>query len=149
MTVCLAIAATNTTSSSTLPSAPGGQLTRPRWARCSLRACPTHQQRDLLSRLTLTKNTGYTITSRTVLGTELQTIRERGLATSDQELFRDHVAIAAPVRNETHEVVAAVGLSANRKTTSLAELVDGPGPQVVATADKVSGRLGFDISASE
>jgi DNA-binding IclR family transcriptional regulator len=45
-----------------------------------LASLPDHEQRDLLSRLTLTKNTGYTITSRTVLGTELQTIRPRGFA---------------------------------------------------------------------
>ena len=143
-TVCLAIVAANTTSSSAIGTRRPAHTTA--MGKMLLASLPDHEQRDLLSRLTLTKNTGYTITSRTVLGTELQTIRERGLATSDQELFRDHVAIAAPVRNETHEVVAAVGLSANRKTTSLAELVDGPGPQVVATADKVSGRLGFGIS---
>src|ERR1017187_997503 len=52
-------------------------------------------------------------------------------------------AIAAPVRNEARDVVAAVSLSAPSSMISLEELVDALGPHLVSTADRISARLGY------
>ena len=52
-------------------------------------------------------------------------------------------AIAAPVRNEAREVVAAAALAAHTTMISLEELVDALGPHLVSTADRISARLGY------
>jgi IclR family pca regulon transcriptional regulator len=114
-----------------------------------LASLPDRERQDLLSRLTLTKHTRFTITRKRILGAELLAVRDRGIATSDRELFLDLVAIAAPIRNQEDEVVAAIDLSTNRKTLSLAELADGLGPRLLATADKISKRLSRASEPSE
>jgi IclR family transcriptional regulator, pca regulon regulatory protein len=110
---------------------------------------PDRDRDTLVSQLDLTRHTRYTIASRKVLRTELQTVRDTGFATSNQELFPELVAIAAPIRNDAREVVAAVGLSANRKTISLEELVEGLSPHVISAAGRISERLGFRIGEPE
>ena len=52
-------------------------------------------------------------------------------------------AIAAPIHNEAHEVVAAMNMAAHSSMISLAEFVDALGPHVVSTADLISARLGY------
>ncbi len=61
----------------------------------------------------------------------------------DEELAPELYAIAAPVRNEAREVVAAVNLAADASTISLAELVDALTPHLISTADRISARLGY------
>ena len=68
---------------------------------------------------------------------------EAGFAVNDEELAAGLYAIAAPVRNEAREVVAAVSLSAHSSMISLEEMVDALGPHLVSTADRISARLGY------
>ena len=71
-------------------------------------------------------------------------MRAAGLAVNDEELAPDLYAIAAPVRNEAREVVAAVEPGgADSSMISLQELVDALGPHLVSTADRISARLGY------
>jgi len=104
---------------------------------------PDGEQRDLLASMKLTKLGPNTITSRKALRGELENVRAAGFAVNDEELAAEVYAIAAPVRNESSEVVAAVNLGAHRSMISLEELVDALGPHLVSTADHISARLGF------
>jgi DNA-binding IclR family transcriptional regulator len=74
---------------------------------------------------------------------ELEDIHTAGFAVNDQELTKDLYAIAAPIRNDTRETVAAVNLTANTNIITLEELVDALGPHLTTTADRISARLGY------
>jgi IclR family pca regulon transcriptional regulator len=104
---------------------------------------PDAEQRDLIGEMKLTKRGPNTITSKKALREELDEIRSAGFAVGDQELAAELYAIAAPVRNEAREVVAAVNLSAPAGMISLEELVDALGPHLITTTDRISARLGY------
>jgi hypothetical protein len=80
--------------------------------------------------------------SKAALRRELAQIRQDALAVDDQELRAELLAIAAPVRCDTGDTVAAVGMTAHMKTISLGELVDALGPHLISTADRIAARLG-------
>jgi IclR family pca regulon transcriptional regulator len=104
---------------------------------------PGDEQRELLAATKLTKRAPNTITSKKTLRAELEQVREEGFAVAEEELLAKLYAIAAPVRNESREVVAAVSLSAPSAMISLGELVDALAPHLIATADRISARLGY------
>jgi IclR family transcriptional regulator, pca regulon regulatory protein len=104
---------------------------------------PDPEQRDLIAQMKLTKRGPNTITSKKALREELEEIHTAGFAVGDQELATDLYAIAAPVRNEARETVAAVNLAAHANMITLEELVDALGPHLVSTADRISARLGY------
>jgi len=104
---------------------------------------PEEEQRNLLSEIRPTRMGPNTITSKSQLRAELENVREEGFAVNDQELAPELYAIAAPVRSESHEVVAAASLTAHSSLISLEELVEHLGPHLVATADRISARLGY------
>ena len=104
---------------------------------------PDIEQRHVIAELTLTKHTSQTITSKTALRAELQGIRGGSLAATDEELVSGMYSIAAPIRSESREVVAAVGMDAHASMIALANFVKALGPHLVSTADRVSARLGY------
>jgi IclR family transcriptional regulator, pca regulon regulatory protein len=104
---------------------------------------PEPEQRHLIAELKLDKRGPGTITSKGALRGELQGILEDGLAVCDEELAPDLYAIAAPVRCETREVTAAVSMAAHSSTISLGQLVEHLAPHLIATADRISARLGY------
>jgi len=104
---------------------------------------PEEEQRGLLAELKLTRMGPNTITSKSGLRSELEHVREEGFAVNDQELASELYAIAAPVRSESAEVVAAVSMSAHSSMISLEEMVEHLGPHLVAAADRISARLGY------
>ncbi len=108
-----------------------------------LASLPDPEQRDLIAQMKLTKRGPNTITSKKTLREELEEIHAAGFAVGDQELAPDLYAIAAPVRNEARETVAAVNLTAHANMITLEELVDALGPHLVSTTDRISARLGY------
>lgn len=104
---------------------------------------PDAEQRDLIAAMKLTKQGPNTITSKKALREELDEIQTAAFAVEDEELAPELYAIAAPVRNEAREVVAAVNLEASTSAIALEELVDALGPHLVSTADRISARLGY------
>jgi IclR family pca regulon transcriptional regulator len=104
---------------------------------------PELQQRELIASMKPTKRGPNTITSKKGLREELDEVLDAGFAVNDEELAAQLYAIAAPVRNEAREVVAAVNLSAYSSMISLEEMVDALGPHLVSTADRISARLGY------
>jgi IclR family transcriptional regulator, pca regulon regulatory protein len=104
---------------------------------------PESDQRERIASMKLAKQGPNTVTGKKALRTELEQIRESGLAVDDEELAAGLIAIAAPVRNQARDVVAAVNLAAPSSLITLEELVDALGPHLVSTADRISARLGF------
>lgn len=104
---------------------------------------PDEYQRDLVAKLKLERNSPSTITSRQTLLAELERIREDGYALNEQELRPGLQAIAVPVRDESREVVAAIGIAASPGAISVAELTHALGPHLISTAARISSRLGY------
>jgi IclR family pca regulon transcriptional regulator len=100
------------------------------------------EQRDALKGR-LSRRTERTITTKKVMRVELERIRERGIAVNDRELTDELHALAAPVRDEEGEVVAAVSIAAHTAQLSHEELVLGHRSSVLAAADRISARLGY------
>ena len=70
-------------------------------------------------------------------------MREESFAVNDQELAPELYSIAAPVRNDAREVVAAVNLVADSSMIALGELVDALSPHLISTANHISACLGY------
>jgi IclR family transcriptional regulator, pca regulon regulatory protein len=104
---------------------------------------PKGEQRHLITELKLAKRGPGTITIKSVLRDELAQILKDGLAVADEELAPDLYAIAAPVRCETREPIAAVSIAAHSSTISLGQLVEHLAPHLIATTDRISARLGY------
>jgi IclR family pca regulon transcriptional regulator len=104
---------------------------------------PQPEQRELITQMRLAKRGPNTITRKNALRDELEDILSEGFAVDDQELAAELYAIAAPVRNEARDVVAAINLAAHSSMISLEELVDALGPHLISTADRISARLGY------
>ena len=69
-------------------------------------------------------------------------MRQRGCAVEDEESEVGMVCVAAPIRDDSGAVVAAVGI-AGPVTRLSKKAVAGVIPHVIATADQVSMRLGY------
>ncbi|HYM46812.1 MAG TPA: IclR family transcriptional regulator [Solirubrobacteraceae bacterium] len=104
---------------------------------------PERVQRDVLAQMKLRRNSENTVTSKHTLRTELEQVAEDGLAVNDQELRPGLRAIAVPIRDESRDVVAAIGLAASTDAIALQELIDALGPHLLATASRISARLGY------
>jgi IclR family transcriptional regulator, pca regulon regulatory protein len=104
---------------------------------------PEDEERAALAELKLSKCGPRTVSSKRALKDQLEDIRADGLATEDEELAAGLVAIAAPVRDESGDVVAALALSAPSALISLRQMTDALGPYVVSTAGRISSRLGY------
>ncbi len=73
---------------------------------------PDAQREEFLERVELPALTPYTITDRDALRSELDRVRTQGWALVDQELEEGLRSIAAPVRDASGRVVAAVNVAA-------------------------------------
>lgn len=104
---------------------------------------PAEPRRELVLELTLTKTGPKTITNAQRLSRELREIGEDGIAVADEELAPRLIAIAAPVRDISREAVAAVGLAADSTVIDVEVFEDKLSPHLIATADRLSARLGY------
>jgi IclR family transcriptional regulator, pca regulon regulatory protein len=104
---------------------------------------PEGEQRRLITECKLDRRGPGTIVSKGVLRAELARILGDGLAVAEEELAPGLYAIAAPVRCESREVAAAVSMAAHSSMISLGQLVEHLGPHLIATADRISARLGY------
>lgn len=83
----------------------------------------------------LTRITPHTIVEPRRLLRQLGEIRGRGYATTSEEMTLGSSSIAAPIRNQDHQVVAALGLVTSSSHRGLARLV----PAVQLAAQSITG----------
>lgn len=103
---------------------------------------PEDEREERIARIgDLAKRGPNTITSRSVLHRELEQVLEAGLAVSNEELAPGLHAIGAQVRDETGEVVAALGMVAHTSVTSPDEFAAAFGWRLISTSDRLYGRV--------
>jgi DNA-binding IclR family transcriptional regulator len=95
----------------------------------------------------LVARTPQTITDAQRLKRVLEGVRQRGCAIEDEESEPGMRCIAAPLRNDTGEVVAAIGIAGPVSRLSK-KVLAGFTPHVVETAAAISARLGWRARAS-
>lgn len=86
--------------------------------------------------------TKQTITDPDKLRNELATIRKQGYAISNEELYQGVAAIAAPIRNYTGEVVAAINIIGPIQRINRHSIPTHI-KKVVEAANEISERLGY------
>jgi IclR family pca regulon transcriptional regulator len=101
------------------------------------------QQREVLEQVQFTPRGPNALTDLEELLAELERVRVAGLAVNNEELAYGLRSIAAPVRSQSGEVVAAINLAVHRTIVSLDSLVAHLGPQLKHTAAEISARIGY------
>lgn len=101
---------------------------------------PAPEIRDLLASTQLHRFTPATLTSVDALMTRLAEIRENGYSVTRAELDPDVLGIAAPIRDDNGQVVAAVSVAALASRVS-ADAEPQIITQVLDAANQISGRL--------
>ena len=90
------------------------------------------------------KRTENTVTDPKALARVLDEVRQQGYAVDDEESEVGIRGLAAPVRDASGRVIAAVGLSAPMQRLTKKDLRSLV-PQVIATADGISARMGYRV----
>jgi DNA-binding IclR family transcriptional regulator len=85
--------------------------------------------------------TDHTVIDRAQIRRLIEAARDNGYAISDQEAVLGGSGVAAPVRDKTGEVVAALNIAtiSQRFDTRRATMIDA----VIRHADELSNRLGY------
>ena len=109
--------------------------------RVLLAALTEEELEDYLSRADLQRLTSRTITGEAALRAELAKVRTRGWALVDQELEDGLRSIAAPIRDRSGEVIAAVNLSAHASRTSLESMRRDLLPRLLVATDRITADL--------
>ena len=104
---------------------------------------PPDQLQETLQRVELTQRGPNTLTASDALLRELERVRRDDLATNNEELAYGLRSIAAPIRSQMGDVVAAINLAAHRSMVSFDALVARLGPPLRRTAAEISGRIGW------
>ncbi|GII85501.1 IclR family transcriptional regulator [Sphaerisporangium siamense] len=89
----------------------------------------------------LERRTGRTLTTRESLTAELDRVRAQGWAMVDQELEEGLRSIAAPIRDRSGQVVAAVNVSSHASRTTVQSARRDLLPPLLATAARVEADL--------
>lgn len=102
---------------------------------------PEERATELIEGADLVAHTDTTLRIRAALEAELERIRERGYAVDDGEFEDFSTCIAAPLRNSTGDVTAAVSLTSLRVIAPLTELTPLV-PELTDTAAAITRDLG-------
>ena len=105
----------------------------------------------ILDRTDLARRGPKTITSRESLLAELKKVRCVGIAVNDEELAAGLRSLAAPVRNRSGTVVAAVNIAVHLTTwnASIETILSRLDPPLRKTTAEISARLGYTSPVHE
>jgi IclR family pca regulon transcriptional regulator len=101
--------------------------------------------REILDRTDMARRGPHTLTNREQLMAALATVRQTGVAVNDEELAPGIRSLAAPVRDRTGEVVAAINVAVHLSAapSSSEALAARLEPPLRRTAAEISRRLGY------
>jgi DNA-binding IclR family transcriptional regulator len=108
-----------------------------------LLAYHSQEMKLLILDVPLTAYTDKTITDLEILDAELDKIKACGYATGLQELEIGLNAVAAPVRDHSGEVIAAVSVTGPPSRLSKQRINREVALKVIACADQISLALGY------
>jgi DNA-binding IclR family transcriptional regulator len=123
---------------------------KPAYCTAEGQAILAFQPADVVSRVIrdgLTARTPQTVTDAAALQKVLDGVRQRGCAVEDEESELGMRCIAAPIRNDGGEVIAAIGIAGPVSRLSRKALA-GFTPHVIETAAAISARLGYRVRAA-
>lgn len=112
--------------------------------KCLLLGTTETERIELLGE-TLPRYTARTITTHERLTVEIESTALRGTCIEDQELALGRVCVAAPIRDSSAQVVAAISIS-GRLTVMRERDLDALSEEAIEVADRISVGLGM-ISA--
>ena len=124
---------------------------KPAYCTAEGQAILAFQPADVVERVVrdgLAARTPQTITDPQTLKKLLEGVRARGCAIEDEESELGMRCIAAPLRNDSGEVIAAIGLAGPVSRLSKKAL-SAYAPHVIETAAAISARLGHRSRAAE
>jgi DNA-binding IclR family transcriptional regulator len=104
---------------------------------------PARQRTRLLSEMELVIHGPNTVTSKTRLIAQLERIRDEELAINDEERIAGSCAVAAPIRDETGDVIGAINVTAHGAALEVEDLVDQFAGKLIVAAQRISERLGW------
>jgi IclR family pca regulon transcriptional regulator len=110
--------------------------------RVLLAALPAERLDAYLAATKLVALTPYTLTDPEALRAELAKVAENGYAAIDQEREEGVRSAAAPIRDSSGQVVAALNVSVNAARVSMDRLLDEFVPLLLETAAAISADLG-------
>lgn len=108
---------------------------------------PPAEREQLIGR-TFPQYTPRTITEFAALEATLREVRARGYATEIEELAFGRACLAAPIRDRSGRIVAALSVSGPLSTMDLPTRQDTLAMQVIEQADQISSGLGYHASAA-
>lgn len=130
MTIALAIG-------SRLPAYPTSM------GRVLLAGMPDGALDEYVARARLEELTGRTITDRHEFRATIERVRTDGYALVDQELEEGVRSIAAPIRNEREEVIAAMNVSCHASRVTVERMRKEFRPHLLHAATEISTRVGL------
>lgn len=89
-----------------------------------------------------------TFTDLAALSADLATVRTRGYAIEDQELALRRACVAAPIRDRSGGIVAALSISGPMSAIRLDERAEALAMRAIERADQISSNLGYNASRS-
>lgn len=109
--------------------------------RVLLAALPEDERARRVAGMTLAARTPHTVTQADELLDVLARVRRQGWALIDQELELGLLSLAAPIRDRSGRVVAAVNVSGQAQHTTVDHMLSHYLPRLQATADRISAMM--------
>ena len=101
------------------------------------------ERQQLLSRITFRAYTPYTIIDLATLEEDLRTVRANGYSISDEELERHLKTVAAPIRDGSGKVVAAINVAMFSTRGEAVDEEESTVRKLLQTAQVISSALGY------
>ena len=123
---------------------------RPSYCTATGKVLLSHQPEHLLSKYCgkFKRYTPRTITSLQKLKTELALVRKQDYAVTSGEWRENVGGVAAPIRSETGEVIAAVGLMSPLERLNDARSRSHAARAILACAARISSDLGYSAETA-
>lgn len=113
--------------------------------KCLLLGLTLEQRRAVLPDQSLVAFTGRTLTTHAQLEKELSAVLAHGYSVEEEELALGRACVAAPIRDRTGAVVAAVSISGPLSAIDLATRRPALAQTVIEAADSISIALGYSV----
>lgn len=111
--------------------------------KCILAFLPADELDEIIDKMGMNAMTPTTITDRDGLREDLETVRKRGFSLNNQELEVGLRSVAAPIRDESGTVIAAVNIAVPASRVTLDELMGAFAEKVVETTRLISESMGY------
>ena len=109
--------------------------------RVLLAALPEDERMKILESSDLSARTRFSVTGIEDIASRIAQVQKQGWSLINQELEEGLVSLAAPVKNQTGQTVAAINISGQANRTSAKIMQDTMLPQLLAAAQGISRLL--------